>query len=97
DFAFVGDLGRPDLLEKAAGERGTAVEGAKQQFASVSDKLLALPDSTQIWPGHGAGSACGKALGSIPVSTVGYERRNAWWAEYLENGDVDGFVDELLA
>ncbi|MFB6374956.1 MAG: MBL fold metallo-hydrolase, partial [Bradymonadaceae bacterium] len=73
------------------------VEGAKQQFASVSDKLLALPDSTQIWPGHGAGSACGKALGSIPVSTVGYERRNAWWAEYLENGDVDGFVDELLA
>lgn len=97
DFAFVGDLGRPDLLEKAADERGTAVEGAKQQFASVRDKLLALPDSTQIWPGHGAGSACGKALGSIPASTVGYERRNSWWGKYLEDDDVDGFVDELLA
>ena len=97
DFAFVGDLGRPDLLEKAADERGTAVEGARQQFRSVRDKLLELPDHTQIWPGHGAGSACGKALGSIPSSTVGYERRNAWWAEYLEADDVDGFVDELLA
>lgn len=97
DFAFVGDLGRPDLLEKAADERGTAVEGARQQFESVRDKLLALPESTQIWPGHGAGSACGKALGSIPASTVGYERRNAWWAPYLERDDVDGFVEELLA
>ncbi len=97
DFAFVGDLGRPDLLEEAAGEQGTAVEGARQQFESVRDRLVTLPDSTQIWPGHGAGSACGKALGSIPASTVGYERRHAWWASYIEDGDVDGFVDELLA
>jgi len=97
DFAFVGDLGRPDLLEKAAGESGTAERGARQQFESVRDKLVELPDSTQIWPGHGAGSACGKALGSIPASTVGYERRNSWWASYIEDGDVDGFVDELLA
>lgn len=97
DFAFVGDLGRPDLLEKAADERGTAVEGARQQFESVRDKLLALPDSTQIWPGHGAGSACGKALGAIPATTVGYERRHSWWAPYLEEDDIEGFVDELLA
>jgi hydroxyacylglutathione hydrolase len=97
DFAFVGDLGRPDLLEEAAGQEGTALEGARQQFESVRDQLLALPDDVQIWPGHGAGSACGKALGSIPSSTVGYERKHAWWGEYLENDDVEGFVDELLA
>lgn len=97
DFAFVGDLGRPDLLEKAAGERGTAVEGARQQFESVRDKLVTLPDHVQIWPGHGAGSACGKALGSIPASTVGYERRNAWWGKYIDENDPDGFVEELLA
>lgn len=97
DFAFVGDLGRPDLLEQAAGEAGTAVVGARQLFASVRDKLLELHDSVQIWPNHGAGSACGKSLGSIPTSTVGYERRNAWWAPFLAEGDVDGFVDELLA
>ncbi|MFW5966129.1 MAG: MBL fold metallo-hydrolase [Persicimonas sp.] len=98
DFAFVGDLGRPDLLEKAAGEMGTAKKGARQLFDSVRDKLLELPDTVQIWPNHGAGSACGKALGAIPTSTVGYERKNAWWAPYFEGeGDVDGFIDELLA
>ena len=97
DFAFVGDLGRPDLLEEAAGEEGTAIEGARQQFESVRDKLVTLPDHVQIWPGHGAGSACGKALGAIPASTVGYERRNAWWSKYIEDDNRDGFVEELLA
>ena len=77
DFVFVGDVGRPDLLEKAAGLTGTMVSGAKEMFQSVQ-KFLALPDHIQVWPGHGAGSACGKALGSVPSSTVGYERiRNA--------------------
>ena len=97
DFAFVGDLGRPDLLEKAAGERGTAETGAKQLFDSVKNVLCQWDDSVQIWPGHGAGSACGKALGSIPASTVGYERRNAWWGPYVENDDPEGFADELLS
>ena len=43
-----------------------------------------------------AGSACGKALGALPSTTVGYERRNAWWGRYLEAGDEQGFIDELL-
>src|SRR5699024_10375956 len=44
----------------------------------------------------GAGSACGKALGALPSTTVGYERKFAWWATYLERDDEQGFIDELL-
>lgn len=73
DFIFVGDVGRPDLLEEAAGMVGTANQGASQQFASV-ERFKALPDYLQIWPGHGAGSACGKSLGAIPSTTLGYEK-----------------------
>lgn len=73
DFLFVGDVGRPDLLEEVAGYIGTKVTGARQQFASVQ-RIKALPDYLQIWPGHGAGSACGKALGAVPSTTLGYEK-----------------------
>ncbi len=74
DFVFVGDLGRPDLLESAAGLVGARDPSARALYRSVQD-FLELPDFLQVWPGHGAGSACGKALGAIPSSTVGYEKR----------------------
>ncbi len=77
DFVFVGDVGRPDLLEKAANVKGTMVEGARQLFRSLQ-AFKTLPDYLQIWPGHGAGSACGKGLSAIPHSTVGYERLFNW-------------------
>ena len=77
DFLFVGDVGRPDLLERAAGERGTADALARAMFHSLQ-KISHLPDWLQLWPGHGAGSACGKALGAVPQSTLGYERRFGW-------------------
>jgi hydroxyacylglutathione hydrolase len=94
DFVFVGDIGRPDLLEKAAGIVGTKEAGAIQMYRSIQ-KFEALPDHLQVWPGHGAGSACGKALGAVPSSTVGYEKiRN--WAFHYENNQ-DGFVKYLLA
>lgn len=73
DFLFVGDVGRPDLLEEAAGYIGTKEAGARQQFATVQ-RFQRLPDYLQIWPGHGAGSACGKSLGAIPSTTLGYEK-----------------------
>ncbi len=73
DFIFAGDVGRPDLLEEAAGIRDSKEPGARQQFASLK-RIARLPDHLQLWPGHGAGSACGKALGAIPSSTLGYER-----------------------
>ncbi|MDT8367791.1 MAG: rhodanese-like domain-containing protein, partial [Longimicrobiales bacterium] len=77
DFLFVGDVGRPDLLEKAAGITGTMEAGARDLFRSLK-RFADLPEWLQIWPGHGAGSACGKGLSSIPHSTLGYERRFNW-------------------
>ncbi len=77
DFLFVGDVGRPDLLETAAGVTGSKEVSARALYQSVQ-RLAELPDYLQVWPGHGAGSACGKALGSLPTSTLGYERRTNW-------------------
>jgi hydroxyacylglutathione hydrolase len=96
DFVFVGDIGRPDLLEEAAGIMGTAEPAARRMFQSLKEKFLTLPDYVQVWPGHGAGSACGKALGAVASTTVGYERRFAWWAKYLRDNDEVGFVKALL-
>lgn len=74
DFVFVGSIGRPDLLEEAAGVVGSAEVGARDLFRSLK-RFKELPDYLQLWPAHGAGSACGKGLGAIPSSTVGYEKR----------------------
>ncbi|MBW8361216.1 MAG: MBL fold metallo-hydrolase [Kaistella sp.] len=93
DFVFVGDIGRPDLLEKAAGLIGTQEKGAKEMYRSVQD-FSKLSPFIQVWPGHGAGSACGKALGAVPSSTVGYEKIRNWAFQY--DNDEEGFVDELL-
>lgn len=96
DFVFVGDLGRPDLLDEAAGGVDTRFGGAKDLFASLKNSFLTLPDYVQVLPAHGSGSACGKALGAVPTTTVGYERHFAWWAKYLKNDDEQGFINELL-
>ncbi|MEX2541776.1 MAG: MBL fold metallo-hydrolase [Trueperaceae bacterium] len=96
DFVFVGDVGRPDLLDEAAGASDTRFDGADRLFASLRDRFLTLPDYVQVLPGHGAGSACGKALGAVPSTTVGYERRFSWWAPYVLRGDAKGFSKELL-
>ncbi|RME46496.1 MAG: MBL fold metallo-hydrolase [Chloroflexi bacterium] len=92
DFVFVGDVGRPDLLEEAAGIAHTKEPGARQMYRSLQ-RFRALPDFVQVWPGHGAGSACGKALGAVPSSTVGYEKLTNW---ALQVEDEDAFVAELL-
>ncbi len=95
DFVFVGDLGRPDLLETAAGLEGTMVEGAKVLYDSVERFKKEMPEFLQVWPAHGAGSACGKALGDIPLSTVGYELRNN--ASIQASDTEDHFVDFILS
>lgn len=92
DFVFVGDIGRPDLLEEAAGVAGSADEGARQMFNSLK-RFAQLPDYLQVWPAHGAGSACGKALGAVPSTTVGYEKRFNW---ALNEPNEDVFVQTLL-
>lgn len=93
DFVFAGDVGRPDLLEKAAGIANSADEGARQMFHSLQ-RFRENPDYLQIWPGHGAGSACGRDLGAVPSSTMGYEKLFNWAFGY---DDEDSFVAELLS
>lgn len=70
DFLFVGDVGRPDLLGEEE-RKGLAA----QLYRSVFQTIKPLPDFTEIYPGHGAGSLCGKAIGSRRASTMGFERR----------------------
>ena len=77
DFVFVGDVGRPDLLERAARVEGTMESAARTLFRTLQ-KFRVYPDWLQIWPGHGAGSACGKGLSAVLHSTVGYEKRFNW-------------------
>ncbi|MCP3920003.1 MAG: MBL fold metallo-hydrolase [bacterium] len=71
DTLFIGDVGRPDLMASAG---ITSQELAGMLYDSLRDKLLPLPDETLVYPGHGAGSACGKNLSSESVSTIGAQR-----------------------
>jgi hydroxyacylglutathione hydrolase len=93
DFVFVGDVGRPDLLERAAGMAGTMEAGGRRLFQSLK-KFSQLPDHLQIWPAHGAGSACGKGLGSVPSTVLGYEKLANW---AFRIADEEEFVREVLA
>jgi hydroxyacylglutathione hydrolase len=93
DFVFVGDVGRPDLLERAAGVAGTMEAGARSLFRSVRRFVAEQPEWLQIWPGHGAGSACGKGLSAIPHSTLGYEKLFNWG---LRTDDEAAFVTSVL-
>jgi len=93
DFIFVGDVGRPDLLERAAGFEGTMVAGARTLFRSI-ERFKHRPDYLQLWPGHGAGSACGKSLGAVPSTTLGYEKIANWG---LSIDDEDAFIVAVLA
>lgn len=93
DFIFVGDVGRPDLLETAAGVKGQMKSSAKTLYRSIQ-KFQNQPEYLQVWPGHGSGSACGKAMSAVPESTVGYERR---FNPSLQAADTeDHFVEFIL-
>ena len=95
DFVFVGDLGRPDLLESAAGMHGLREPSARTLYGSLP-RFQALQDYIQVWPAHGAGSTCGKALGAVPQTTVGYEKLyNASLGAAA--GGEDAFVESILA
>ncbi len=92
DFIFVGDVGRPDLLERAAGVEGSMESSAANLYQSIR-KFLRQPDHLQIWPGHGAGSACGRSLGAMPQSTLGYERLFNWALTQIDERE---FVRRVL-
>ncbi|MEO8030636.1 MAG: rhodanese-like domain-containing protein [Gemmatimonadota bacterium] len=92
DFVFAGDVGRPDLLERAAGVANAADAGARVLFRSLQ-RFRTLAEHLQVWPGHGAGSACGKGMSSMPQTTVGYELRYNW---ALQIADEAEFVRQAL-
>ena len=93
DFVFVGDVGRPDLLETAAGVAGAKEKSAKVLYNSLQT-FKSFPDYLQLWPGHGSGSACGKALGAVPQSTVGYEKR--FNAAIQDASEESRFVENII-
>ncbi|HVR38975.1 MAG TPA: MBL fold metallo-hydrolase, partial [Thermoanaerobaculia bacterium] len=75
DTLFIGDVGRPDL----AGGRGFTPEMmAAMLYDSLHEKILTLPDDVEVWPAHGAGSACGKNISKERSSTIGIQRRMNW-------------------
>lgn len=92
DCLFVGDVGRPDLLEAAVGVVDSAEHGAHDLFKTV-ERLKTLPDYLQVWPSHGAGSACGKALGDVPSTVLGYEKL---YNPAFQHADAGSFTAWLL-
>ena len=94
DFVFAGDVGRPDLLERAANMKGTMERGAHTLFASLSRFRDSHPGHLLLWPGHGPGSACGKNLGGLPVTSLAYEKLTNWGVRCADEAD---FVREVLA
>jgi len=93
DFVFVGDVGRPDLLETAAGHEGTMRAAAERLYDSIQKFKDFSPD-LMIWPGHGAGSACGKSMGAAPMTTV--EAELNYNAAVLAASDKSQFVKTIL-
>ena len=87
DTLFIGDVGRPDLLVSIG---KTSHEMGHLLFASLRDKLLTLPDSTRVFPAHGAGSACGKNLSTETMSTIGEQRQTNYALQFT---NIDHFID----
>jgi glyoxylase-like metal-dependent hydrolase (beta-lactamase superfamily II)/rhodanese-related sulfurtransferase len=89
DTLFVGDIGRPDLVGPDAARRL-----ASQMYDTIHEELLPLPDGVMVFPGHGAGSLCGKALAPVRSTTIGYERHSNPALFPLER---QAFIDFALA
>lgn len=74
DTLFIGDVGRPDLREAVGNITAKREELAKAMYQSTRQKLMTLPDHVLVYPAHGSGSLCGKALSDANVSTIGNEK-----------------------
>ncbi|MFM2182980.1 MAG: hypothetical protein RJB61_1274 [Actinomycetota bacterium] len=91
DTLFIGDVGRPDLLSAFG---ASADDLARQLYHSLHRKLLTLPDTTKVYPAHGAGSACGKNLSTETVSTIGEQRRTNYALAPMSEDDFVAAVTE---
>ncbi|MBD3157994.1 MAG: MBL fold metallo-hydrolase [Candidatus Lokiarchaeota archaeon] len=91
DTLFVNDVGRTDLVDIKKHE-----EQSRKLYHSLHDKVLELPDSTIVYPAHGAGSVCGADMAARPVTTIGYERMNNPWLNKDEEEFVEGRLNSNL-
>lgn len=93
DTLFIGDVGRPDLREKAGNMKAKREELAKSMYQTMQTKFNDLPDNTIVYPAHGAGSLCGKNMSKDASSTLGRERKENW---AFKNLSEDDFVSHIL-
>ncbi len=93
DTLFIGNVGRPDLREKAGNMTAKRVELAKAMYHTMQTKFDDLPDEALIYPAHGAGSLCGKNMSASPSSTLGDERKGNW---AFRDQSEEEFVEEIL-
>ena len=93
DTLFIGDVGRPDLREKAGNMKAKREELAKSMYQTMQTKFNDLPDNTIVYPAHGAGSLCGKNMSKDASSTLGREREENW---AFKNLSEDDFVNHIL-
>lgn len=93
DTLFIGNVGRPDLREKAGNMKAKRVELAKAMYETMQTKFNDLPDDALVYPAHGAGSLCGKNMSDSPSSTLGNERMANW---AFKDQTEEEFVEELL-
>ncbi|GAB3874900.1 MBL fold metallo-hydrolase [Hymenobacter segetis] len=94
DTLFIGDVGRPDLRENAGNLTAKREELARQMYHSLREKLMPLADAVLVYPAHGAGSLCGKALSGANSSTIGAEKAGNYALRPMSEAD---FIKELLA
>ncbi len=94
DTLFIGDCGRPDLREGAGNIQAKKQELAKQMYHSLRDKIMGLSDDVWVYPAHGAGTLCGKALSSANSSTIGAEKITNW---SLQDMTEENFIKELTS
>jgi len=93
DTLFIGNVGRPDLREKAGNMKAKRVDLAKQMYNTIKNKFTDLPDEALVYPAHGAGSLCGKNMSDASSSTLGNERQGNW---AFKKQTEDEFVEEIL-
>ena len=94
DTLLIGDVGRPDLREKAGNLTAKREELARQMYHSTREKLLPLADDVLVYPAHGAGSLCSKATNTASSSSMGAEKIGNY---ALRPMSEEAFVEELLA
>lgn len=93
DTLFIGNVGRPDLREKAGNMKAKRIELAKAMYHTMQTKFNDLPDGALVYPAHGAGSLCGKNMSDAASSTLGNERVGNW---AFQKQTEDAFVQEIL-